>query len=114
MYITGLARAGTTILLNTIYSSKKFASYTYRDMPFIISPNLWNIVSKRIKSKKSVLRKHNDNILINLDSPEQFEEVFWNLKNSQNYNFKSFLKEYEVDEQSLDLYELFIKNCLIK
>ena len=83
-------------------------------MPFIISPNLWNIVSKRIKSKKSVLRKHNDNILINLDSPEQFEEVFWNLKNSQNYNFKSFLKEYEVDEHSLDLYELFIKNCLIK
>ncbi len=114
LYITGLARAGTTILLNTIYSSKKFASYTYRDMPFIISPNVWNIISKKIKSKKSVLRKHNDNILINLDSPEQFEEVFWNLKDSQSYNFKSFLKEYEVDEHSLDLYELFIKNCLIK
>ncbi len=114
LYITGLARAGTTMLLNTIYSSKKFASYTYRDMPFVISPNIWNIISKRIKSKKSVLRKHKDNILINLDSPEQFEEVFWNLKDSQKYNFKSFLKEYEVDKESLDLYELFIKNCLIK
>ena len=108
LYITGLARAGTTILLNTIYSSNKFASYTYRDMPFVISPNIWNIVSKRIKSKTSVLRKHKDNILINLDSPEQFEE-FLNLKDSDKYNFETFLREYEVDEQSLILYELFIK-----
>tara|TARA_B100001057_G_C22803562_1_gene932451 strand:- start:821 stop:1858 length:1038 start_codon:yes stop_codon:yes gene_type:complete len=114
LYITGLARAGTTILLNTIYSSNKFASYTYRDMPFVISPNIWNIVSKRIKSKKSVLRKHKDNILIDLDSPEQFEEVFWNLKDSDKYIFETFLREYEVDKQSLNLYELFIKNCLIK
>lgn len=114
LYITGLARAGTTILLKTIYSSNKFASYTYRDMPFVISPSIWNVVSKRIKNKKSVLRKHKDNIFIDLDSPEQFEEVFWNLKDSDKYNFETFLREYEVDEQSLNLYELFIKNCLIK
>ena len=49
-------------------------------MPFVISPNIWNYISKYLKAKKSIVRGHNDNILINLDSPEQFEEIFWNLK----------------------------------
>lgn len=114
LYVTGLARAGTTILLNTIYSSKKFASYTYRDMPFVISPNLWGLFSKYLKNKKSILRKHKDNIMINLDSPEQFEEIFWNLKDSEKYNFKNSLNQYSVENLNLNLYELFIKNCLIK
>ena len=35
-------------------------------------------------------------------------------KRPDKYNFETFLREYEVDEQSLNLYELFIKNCLIK
>ena len=114
LYITGLARAGTTVLLNAIYSSNKFASFTYRDMPFIISPNIWNNISKYFKAKEYIERKHKDNLKINLDSPEQFEEIFWNLKTSNIYNFKDFLKYHEVDKYNLDLYELFIKNCLIK
>ncbi len=114
IYITGLARAGTTVLLRSLHMSKEFASFTYRDMPFIISPNIWNVVSKYFKSKKPVERKHNDRLLINLDSPEQFEEVFWNLKTSDDYNLPDILKAYEVDEYNLSLYEIFIKNCLIK
>ena len=114
IYVTGLARAGTTILLNTIYDTKKFASFTYRDMPFVISPNIWNIVSKYLKSKKSIERKHNDKMMINLDSPEQFEEIFWNLKTSEKYIFKDHLRYHQIDNYNLDLYELFIKNCLVK
>ena len=114
LYITGLARAGTTIMLRSIYASNKFASLTYRDMPFVISPNLWNYISKYLKTKKTIMRKHNDNILINLDSPEQFEEIFWNLKTSNEYNFKNCLKYYNVNSYNLELYELFIKNCLLK
>ena len=114
IYITGLARAGTTVLLRSLYMSKKFASFTYRDMPFIISPNIWNVISRHFKSKKPVERKHNDRLLISLDSPEQFEEVFWNLKTSNDYNLSDNLKAYDVDEYNLSLYETFIKNCLIK
>ena len=114
VYVTGLARAGTTILLNALYTSNQFASFTYRDMPFVISPNIWNYISKYLKAKKSITRGHNDNILINLDSPEQFEEIFWNLKTSDKYNYKEYLKFHEVDDYNLNLYELFIKNCLIK
>ena len=57
IYITGLARAGTTILLRAFHQSGEFASYTYRDMPFIICPNLWNIFSKYLKTEFIVFRQ---------------------------------------------------------
>ena len=83
-------------------------------MPFIICPNLWNIFSRYLKKKESIERSHTDNLLINIDSPEQFEEVFWNLKDSSDYNFKDHLKNYHVSDYILNSYEKFIKNCLIK
>ena len=39
IFITGLPRSGTTSLLNFIYSSDHYASLTYKNMPFILSPN---------------------------------------------------------------------------
>ena len=41
VFISGMARSGTTILLNAIYETNEFASLTYQDMPFILSPNIW-------------------------------------------------------------------------
>ena len=40
VFLSGMARSGTTILLNNIYRTEEFASLTYRDMPFILSPNI--------------------------------------------------------------------------
>ena len=40
VFITGLPRSGTTAFLELLYSSKKFASFQYLDMPFILSPNI--------------------------------------------------------------------------
>ena len=45
IFVTGLARAGTTILLNALYKSSVFASLTYSDMPFVLAPNLWSKIS---------------------------------------------------------------------
>ena len=45
IFITGLARAGTTILLNALYKSNVFASLSYADMPFVLAPNLWSKIS---------------------------------------------------------------------
>ena len=45
IFITGLARAGTTILLNALYKSNIFGSLSYSDMPFILAPNLWSKIS---------------------------------------------------------------------
>jgi hypothetical protein len=114
LYITGLARSGTTILMRSFYNTNEFASFTYKDMPFIICPNIWNNLSKYLKPGEAKVRKHHDNIKINLDSPEEFEEVFWILKNKAKYIFQDYLDSYTVSKSDLDLYESFILNCLVK
>ena len=45
IFIAGLARAGTTILLNALYESNNFASLSYADMPFVLAHNLWSKIS---------------------------------------------------------------------
>ena len=49
VFVAGLARSGTTMLLNAIYQSNQFASLTYDDMPFILAPNFWAKISPRQK-----------------------------------------------------------------
>ena len=40
VFITGLARSGTTSLLEKIFLSGNFGSLLYKYMPFILSPSL--------------------------------------------------------------------------
>ena len=78
IYVCGLARSGTTILLNLLDQVDGLASLNYRDMPFILAPNLWkriNIIGFRKESPTE--RAHADGIAVGYDSPEAFEEIFW-------------------------------------
>ena len=77
IFVSGLARSGTTILLNAIYKSNEFASLSYKDMPFILAPNLWSKLSLHKKDIDLVERAHGDGIKVSINSPEAFEEVFW-------------------------------------
>ena len=77
IFITGLARAGTTILLNALYKSNIFASLSYADMPFVLAPNLWSKISFKKKDLELKERAHGDGIKVSTYSPEAFEEVFW-------------------------------------
>lgn len=77
VFIAGLARSGSTILLNAIYQSDAFASLTYADMPFVLSPNFWAKISSNKKHTEAVERAHGDGIKVSTKSPEAFEEVFW-------------------------------------
>ena len=52
VFITGLARSGTTILLNLLHSSDTFGSLTYRDMPLTLSPNLWKFITRKKKKRR--------------------------------------------------------------
>ena len=78
LFITGLARSGSTILLNTLYETDKFASLKYSDMPFVVCPNIWSKINFMKKSNyEKKIRAHNDGIEFSITSPEAFEEVFW-------------------------------------
>ena len=76
VFITGLPRSGTTSILNFIYSSKIYGSLIYRNMPFILSPNISKLINKKNILKKNGL--HNDGITYDLNSPEAFDEIFFN------------------------------------
>jgi len=77
VFVAGLARSGTTILLNAIYQSNQFASLTYDDMPFILAPNFWAKINPRKSHGELQERAHGDGVTVSTNSPEAFEEVYW-------------------------------------
>ena len=100
IFITGLARAGTTILLNALYKSDVFASLSYADMPFVLAPNLWSKISFSKRDLVLKERAHADGINVSTESPEAFEEVFW----------KTFADDEELEEN----FRIYISNIIFK
>jgi hypothetical protein len=98
LFICGLPRSGTTILLNFIYSFNLHASLTYRDMPFVMMPNFFHKISKKNETFLQE-RFHKDKIFYDLNSPEALDEVF-----ISSYN----------EEEVKKLYNLYIKLILKK
>ncbi len=76
IFVTGLPRSGTTSLLNFIYSSGQYASLTYENIPFILSPNFSRLFNKSPVPIKE--RLHKDGIYFDNNSPEAFDEIFFN------------------------------------
>jgi len=76
VFITGLPRSGTTSLLNFLYSSNEYASLTYKNMPFILSPHFSKLFNKN--NIPVTERLHADGITFDINSPEAFDEVFFN------------------------------------
>jgi Sulfotransferase family len=92
VYISGLARSGSTILLNALYQTGIFRSLTYRDMPFILMPSVWHKLSAGSQTNREAReRAHGDRLLVEYDSPEAFEEVFW----------RNFLGDKYIEEDRL-------------
>ena len=102
LFIGGLPRSGTTILLISFFETGRYASLTYNDMPFILAPNLNKIFSNNL-DKNFYERPHNDKIRYNINSPEAFDEVFFktfNTKEIEDYyaNYISLiLKKYKKE-----------------
>lgn len=78
VFVTGLPRAGTTLALDILHQTGAFATFTYRAMPFPLSPLLWQRLSKPFQ-KKAVAqeRAHGDGMDVSVESPEAFEEIIW-------------------------------------
>lgn len=78
VFISGLPRSGTTILLQLLYRTGHFATHTYRDMPFVLCPLLWNQFSANFEADSEIReRAHGDGIKVSARSPEAFEEILW-------------------------------------
>jgi hypothetical protein len=79
IYVSGLARSGTTILLELISQNQGVASYRYMDFPFIMLPYWWGkFLQKSAESNhKPVERSHADGLQVTPQSPEAMEEILW-------------------------------------
>lgn len=78
VFVTALPRAGTTILLNLLVESRSFASHTYRDMPFVLCPMIWQGITGPFRTHEALReRAHGDGLMVASDSPEAFEEIVW-------------------------------------
>ncbi len=79
IYIAGLARSGSTILLETLARHPDVATHRYRDYPLVFTPYWWNRWLDRVarRNERPVERSHKDGIAITSHSPEAFEEMLW-------------------------------------
>lgn len=78
VYICGLARAGSTILLEMLAAQNGVVTHRYQDFPFLFTPYWWNTLL-RFLPRDNIKREraHGDGILINSKSPEAMEEMLW-------------------------------------
>ncbi len=113
VFISGLARSGTTMLMRYLHETGQFRSLTYQDMPFVLMPNLWKKLSLRKDSAELKERAHKDGILVSLESPEAFEEVFWRVFTGDQYIFKDRLKVLKTNTEVLNKFRDFVGNSLL-
>lgn len=115
IFVAGLARAGTTVLMRAIYESGGFASLTYRDMPFVMAPNLWAKISRRSqRAMHKAERAHGDSVLVDFDSPEALEEPFWRAFCGQDYIKSDRLVPHTADEDAIATYRKFVGHVLVR
>lgn len=79
VFVTGLARSGTTTVLTLLSRADGVATHRYRDFPFLATPIFWNRLQDWLGGDAGTAteRPHRDRIRITRESPEAFEEPIW-------------------------------------
>ncbi|MEM7044895.1 MAG: sulfotransferase [Pseudomonadota bacterium] len=79
IYVAGLARSGSTFLLEALAEHQDTVTHRYKDFPPVFTPYWWNKFLGFMPKKDAVPaeRAHKDGIKITEDSPEAFEEALW-------------------------------------
>ena len=78
IFIAGIARSGSTILLEALASHPDAATHKYRDYPGLFIPYWWDRARQSAAAKATPQeRAHADGIAVTPDSPEAMEEMVW-------------------------------------
>src|SRR3546814_21057586 len=77
VFVCGLARAGTTILLETLAGHPELGSHRYRDDPFVFTPMLWDAFLARLPNERTTPaeRAHADGIGVTAASRSEERRV---------------------------------------
>ena len=97
--VCGYPRSGTTFITELINKDEKVTSLLYRDLPFVFTLYFWSKINNLYYYGINISRRsHRDKILINPDSPDSFEEIFWSsfIENYKEEGFKKIINnEYK-------------------
>jgi Sulfotransferase family len=79
IFICGLARSGSTILLECLAGHPDTATHRYRDYPGVMAPVFWDRISARLYAQNSppMERAQGDGITVTPESAEAMEEMLW-------------------------------------
>jgi hypothetical protein len=77
-YITGIARAGTTVMLEMLSQHPDVATHKYMHMVLPYAPRFVAKIADYLPiMTKPTERMHKDGLVVTRDSPEAVEEIFW-------------------------------------
>lgn len=114
VFVSGLARAGTTALMRRFHASGAYRSLTYRDMPFVLAPNLWRkLATRSARAAIGEERAHGDGIRVDVDSPESLDEVFWRIFTGPDYIARSHLRPHCPDATTLRKFVDYVGAILV-
>jgi hypothetical protein len=77
IYVSGLARSGSTLLHEVVCSSSGVATHRIKDYPMIFTPYWWRRATAHIRPKPPRERPHQDRVMITTESPDAIEEMLW-------------------------------------
>lgn len=79
VYVTSLARAGTTIITEMLAGHPDVTGHRYSDFPPVWTPYWWNALRSKLPlpEVEAAERAHRDRLEVTPDSPEAVEEVLW-------------------------------------
>ena len=78
VFISGLARAGSTTLLEVLASHPDVSTHQYRDYPYVHAHYFWRKLRWMMPQKaEKIEREHKDRIMVNAQSPEAMDEPLW-------------------------------------
>ncbi|MDX1797918.1 MAG: sulfotransferase [Candidatus Lokiarchaeia archaeon] len=116
IYITGLARAGTTIILEMLDKHPELASHKYQNVLMPYLPDWFSEMAKKFNLYEQPFeRLHRDGIFVNRESPEAVEEAFWLkfFKNLHNENVPTILTKSDSNPKFEKFYKTHLKKLII-
>jgi len=116
IYISGLARSGTTLLLEILAQHPDLSCHKYKDFPLLTIPFWWNWFLKHAGNSQTSKqeRAHKDRIKVSSESPEAMEEVLWMqfFKTIHDPDVNNILAKDDFDLTFNQFYQEHIKKIL--
>jgi hypothetical protein len=77
IFISGLARSGSTLLLEVVCSHPNVATHRSKDYPMLFTPFWWRQATAGLRPGPPRQRLHQDGVMVTTESPDSLEEMLW-------------------------------------